>query len=210
MGAGVTLFGAAYSVYVRSARLTLEEKGVPYLLEETDIFGADRENRSALKRQPFGKIPAFDHDGFALYETAAINRYVDEAFDGPPLQPQEPQRRARMTQAISILDAYVYRSLVWGVYMHDPAAGPAALAAAVATSRLALSELAAIMGEADWLAGGEAISLADLHAYPMFRYAVMKPEGEALLRESRLRAWFDRIAARPSARATLFPKEQAE
>lgn len=57
MGAGVTLFGAAYSVYVRAARLTLEEKGVPYLLEETDIFGVDRDNRSALKRQPFGKIP---------------------------------------------------------------------------------------------------------------------------------------------------------
>lgn len=208
MGAGVTVFGASYSVYVRAVRLTLEEKGVPYLLEETDIFGADRENRSALKRQPFGKIPSFNHDGFALYETAAINRYIDEAFPGAALQPICPRRRARMNQVIGILDSYLYRSLVWGVYMHQDSSGPEPLAAAVASSSLALGELEAIMGAADWLDGGEAISLADLHAYPMFRYAVMKPEGQALLQASPLRAWFDRMAARPSARATSFPKER--
>ena len=33
MAGEVTLFGAAYSVYVRIARLALEEKGVPYRLE---------------------------------------------------------------------------------------------------------------------------------------------------------------------------------
>lgn len=209
MGAGVTVFGAAYSVYVRAVRLTLEEKGVPYLLEETDIFGADRENRSALKRQPFGKIPSFDHDGFGLYETAAINRYVDEAFPGPALQPSAVKRRARMNQAIGILDSYLYRPLVWGVYMHKETDGPEPLAAALAASRLALAELAAIMGDAAWLDGGEAISLADLHAYPMFRYAVMKAEGLALLQSSSLHGWFERMATRPSVQATEFPKERS-
>ena len=34
------LFGAAYSVYVRSVRLALEEKGVAYRLEEVDVFAA--------------------------------------------------------------------------------------------------------------------------------------------------------------------------
>ena len=32
------VFGAAYSVYVRAVRLALVEKGVPYRLEEIDIF----------------------------------------------------------------------------------------------------------------------------------------------------------------------------
>ena len=36
---------------------------------------------------PFGRMPAFEHDGFRLFETAAISRYVDEAFAGPALQP---------------------------------------------------------------------------------------------------------------------------
>ncbi len=49
-----------------------------------------------LEKQPFGKIPLFEHNGFCLYETGAITCYVDEAFEGPALQPQEPVNRARM------------------------------------------------------------------------------------------------------------------
>lgn len=111
------LFGATYSVYTRICRLALEEKGVPYRLEEVDVFAPDGPPPDYLRRQPFGKIPAFEHDGFALYESGAISRYVDEAFDGPPLQPQDPQPRARMNQAISILVSYAYRAWVWGLFV---------------------------------------------------------------------------------------------
>jgi len=33
-----TLFGAAYGVYVRIARLAMEEAGMPYNLAEIDVF----------------------------------------------------------------------------------------------------------------------------------------------------------------------------
>ncbi|TIL81728.1 MAG: glutathione S-transferase family protein, partial [Mesorhizobium sp.] len=65
--------------------------------------------------QPFRRIPAFEHDGFRLHETGAIARYVDEAFDGPALQPIEARSRARMNQIIAMLDAYAYRAMVWDV-----------------------------------------------------------------------------------------------
>ena len=66
-----------------------------------------RSTGSALVVEPasFGKIPAFEHGGFRLYEAGAINRYVDEAFPGPRLQPEHPRARARMNQIISILDS---------------------------------------------------------------------------------------------------------
>ena len=63
--------------------------------------------KEQLSRQPFNKVPAFEHDGNMLYETAAIERYVDEAFDGPSLQPSGALARARMTQVIGIADCYV-------------------------------------------------------------------------------------------------------
>ena len=69
------LYGAAYSVYVRSARLALAEKGVAYRLQEVDIFAEYGTPQDYLRRQPFGRIPAFEHEGFRLYETAAINLY---------------------------------------------------------------------------------------------------------------------------------------
>ena len=62
----VTLHGAAYSVYVRIARLALEEKGVAYRLDEVDIFAEGGTDAAHRRRHPFGKIPAFEHDGFGL------------------------------------------------------------------------------------------------------------------------------------------------
>ena len=35
-------------------------------------------------------VPAFEHDGFALYETQAILRYLDDVFPNPPLTPGNP------------------------------------------------------------------------------------------------------------------------
>ena len=55
----VTLFGASYSVYVRIARLALEEIRVPYDLVEVDIFATDRIPADYGARHPFGRIPAF-------------------------------------------------------------------------------------------------------------------------------------------------------
>jgi glutathione S-transferase len=206
------LLGATYSVYVRSAQLTLEEKGVPYRLEEIDIFAPGGPPPAYLERQPFGRIPAFEHDGFRLYETGAIIRYVDEAFPGPPLQPAEPRARARMNQVISILDSYAYRILVWDIFVErvrvpkqGRIADEAKIAAALPRAATCLATLDAIMDGGSFLAG-EALSLADLHAAPMIAYFRLADEGDALLRGySRLQAWWTRIAARESVRRVCLP-----
>ena len=51
--------------------------------------------RSTFDDTPFGKIPAFEHQGFHLYEAGPISRYVDETFAGPALQPSDARHRAR-------------------------------------------------------------------------------------------------------------------
>jgi glutathione S-transferase len=80
--AGATLFGARYSVYVRAVLMALETKIVPYRLEPVDIFAQDETVAAYRNIHPFGRIPAFRHGEFTLYETGAINRYIDEAFGG--------------------------------------------------------------------------------------------------------------------------------
>jgi glutathione S-transferase len=99
------VFGAPYSVYVRAVRLALEEKEIDYDLVPVDIFAAGGPSGEHMERHPFGKIPAFEHAGFQLYEAEAITRYIDEVFTGLPLQPTDPRNRARMTQILSILDS---------------------------------------------------------------------------------------------------------
>ena len=209
------LYGAAYSVYVRIARLALVEKGVAYRLEEVDIFAEGGPPADYLARHPFGRIPAFEHDGFRLYESGAIARYVDEAFPGPALQPAAPKARARLNQAISVLDSYAYRTLVWDIYVERMRAAEngrvtdeAKIAAALPRAETCLSALEVLMAEGPWIAG-PALSLADLHAAPIFAYAVLAPEGRDLLaRHEALRLWWERMARRPSMAATRSPLEQ--
>lgn len=199
------VFGASYSVYVRAVRLALEEKGVRYTLVPVDIFAPDGPPADYKILQPFGKIPAFEHEGFCLYETGAITRYIGEAFPGPRLEPGEPRGRARMNQIISVLDSYAYRTLVWDIYVERvlrPKSGANAdeerIAAALPKAVLCLSALSQLMGEAPWLAGPE-LSLADLHAGPMFAVFELAPEGRHLLeQEVRLMNWWERISGRPS------------
>ena len=99
------VYGPATSPYVWSARLALAEKGVAHELVEVSV--AEFRAEPHISRHPFGKVPAFEHDGFALYETQAIMRYVDEAFAAAPLQPIELHPFARMNQIMGIVDAYL-------------------------------------------------------------------------------------------------------
>jgi glutathione S-transferase len=202
------LFGPSYSVYVRIVKIVLAEKGVDYEQVEFDVF--DRENWPAdwLSRHPFGLAPAFEHCGFRLYETRAITRYIDEAFEGPPLQPGDAAGRARMEQAISVLDGQGYWPMVREIFVqrteHSRAKTPdkggsdeAVIASALPKAARCLGALSELLGSQEYFAG--AFSLADAQAAPMFHYFLKTPEGRELLHaQPRLGAWWSRVAARPS------------
>ena len=201
------IHGPAFSTYVRTARLALEEKSVPYRLQEV-AMDAWR-SPEHMKRHPFGKVPAFEHDGLALYETGAINRYVDRAFPGPALQPSDPRRLARMDQVMSVIDSYAYPALI-GKVVVPRLVGPmmgqqpdeAAIAEALPACRTALAELERLLGAGPWF-GGDRISLADLALAPILAYVEMTPEGKGLLEpHAALGAWWDRMRARDSMAKT--------
>jgi len=210
----VTVYGAPYSTYVRAVRLALEEKGVPYDLVDVDILSEEGVPKEHYARQPFGKIPAFEHAGFPLHETTAINHYIDEAFDGPALMPGDARGRARANQVISLLDSHAYKACVWDVFVQRvfvPSKGGESdeetVAAGLKTAETCMTALEKIMGEGPYLAG-RTVSLADLHAYPIFRYFLMTPDGsDAFKRHAKLCAWWETMSARPSVAATVSPLE---
>ncbi|MBN9256400.1 MAG: glutathione S-transferase [Mesorhizobium sp. 65-26] len=196
-----TLYGADYSVYVRIARMALEEKGVGYDLVPVDVFAADGVPAWYLAHHPFGRIPAFEHEGFRLFETGAITRYVDEAFDGPALQPADVRGRGIMNQIVGMLDAYGYRAMVWDVAverLEKTEPDEQLIAAGLRQAETVLEVLSALKKVGPWLLGDQ-LTLADLHAAPIVAYFIKVAEGRDLLaRYSEIRDWYARIAARPS------------
>ncbi|BCH10393.1 glutathione S-transferase [Mesorhizobium sp. 131-3-5] len=193
------LYGADYSVYVRIARMALEEKGIDYELMPLDIFAAEGIPAWYLEHHPFGRIPAFEHDGFRLFETNAITRYVDEAFDGPALQPADTRGRARMGQMTAMLDAYGYRAMVWDVAverLEKPEPDETLIASGLSQAQTVLRVLTSLKAPGPWLLGDH-VTLADLHAAPIIAYFLKVADGQKLLAEfPEIQAWWDRIAAR--------------
>ena len=211
----VTLYGATYSVFTRIARLVLEEAEVGYRLIEVDIFDREALPPGYLDRHPFGKIPAFEHDGFRLFETDAIARYVIESTGRTRLVPETPPGRARMTQIQRIVDNYAYPVLVWGVYVEETegegARGEGAGSLAAETVEQAHKVLAVLeeLWEGPFLLR-EGLSLADLWLAPVLVLFRCAPTGRALLSEfPELESWLQRLRARPSMQATRFPTELA-
>jgi glutathione S-transferase len=165
-----------------------------------------------LARHPFGKVPAFEHDGFALYETQAIMRYIDERFPGTALQPEDVHEFSRMNQLIGILDAYAWPSIA-GVILYNRMLVPrqggtadeAAIAAALPRARLCLDEIDRLMADNRFLAGPH-LSLADLMVVPLLYYFGNIADGRPRVAEHpKLVDWVGRMEQRQSFQATKPP-----
>ena len=198
----LVLHGYHYSVYNRIAQLALTEKGVAYERVEVNPFAEP--SAAYLALQPFGRVPTLVHDGFVLYETGAIIRYVDRSFPGPPLQPALPRALARMDQLVGIMDSYGYWPMVRQVFSHRVFRAAAGRPVDEEEIRLGLSGAAKVLAALEALASGPFLtgpdlSLADLHVGAMIAYFTLAPEGAAALaRYPRLDAWWATVRRRAS------------
>jgi glutathione S-transferase len=209
----VRLYGLPDSVYVRIARIALHEKGIDYTLQPTDVFDPATLDPGYAVLHPFRRIPALDHDGFRLYETGAIARYVDENFPGPALQPTDPRARARMNQIISVIDSYGYPALIRQLVVERLFAGdegrPAEAAIVEAGCEAGQRSIDAIaaLAEGPYLTG-RMFTLADVWLASIVAYMRLTQEGAAMLATAPvLTRWWDTIRARPSVVGTHYPKE---
>ena len=200
----IVIHGFPASTYTRTARLAAEEKRLAYSMADPDI-GTD----GYLALHPFGKMPAMTHGDVQLFETFAITRYFDEAFDGPALQPADMATRAFMTQWVSAYVDYMYATIVRGLIVPRlvfPQRGipvdEDALKENLAAIDSQLAIVDGVLADAPYLAGQEA-SLADLFVSPMVAYLPAMAEGQAALGKCRnINAWAERMAARESFSAT--------
>jgi glutathione S-transferase len=205
------LYGAPLSTYVRTARMTCVEKDVAYSLQHQTIQEVRSEAHLAL--HPFGKMPAMRHGDLVLYETPAICRYIDAAFGGPPLQPEEPAAIGRMEQWISVVTSYVYddlirRCVLQYIFPQGPDGKPDRRAIDAASPDLErdLRVLDNAYGANNYIIGGNGPTIADLFIAPILAWFVKTPEGETLMgRHANVRRALQVMQQRRSFRETEPP-----
>lgn len=211
-----TIYGVPGSPYVRAALLGFHEKSVPCVFAALPPGAAKMPEH--LARHPFGRVPAMDHDGFALYETQAILRYLDALYPDPPLQPRDPQTAARMNQLIGINDWYFFpqvgvpigfQRVVKPMLLGQPG-DDAIVEAALPKAEIVFAELARLLGAQTYFTG-EAVTIADLMIAAHLSLLMMAKETSALLApHAHLRDWLARMEARPSMQATADPRGWAK
>ena len=195
----VTLLGLPPSSYVRTARMTCSNKGVEYRLQPVDF-------RSDAYRQEhaFQRMPVLHHGDVRLYETLAIATYLDDAFDGPPLQPDAPVDRARMLQWISVTNDYLYKTIV-GCCVSERFVKPMRglepdeelIAQALPMIDIQLDVLDDALNDTGHFVGN-ALSLADLFVAPIMVYFAATPEGISRLpKKPGIQAWLEKMKATP-------------
>lgn len=176
----VQIHGPAPSSYVRTARMVCEEKGIAH-----ELIPIQPGSEAHLELHPYGRFPALTHGHVRLWETQAIARYIDDAFDGPSLTPSDAGARARMEQWVSMLSCYLYDDAIRNYalkYIFPGENGPdrAAIDGALPRLERGLDLLERAYRGGPWVVG-EQLTLADLFVLPVVGTASLFPEVETLL-----------------------------
>jgi glutathione S-transferase len=208
----IELHGPANSTFVCAARVALEEKGVLYHMIEPDILQSRGFRMQDLLRYLAAQQPRLVVDSFSLFDCDSILRYVDEAHDGPALQPKEPKMRALMVELQGIIRDYLHPAAIGKIATQrlfapflGTASDPKLVEDAVAPLTDALTAIEQISvsahdgsNDAEMLLGAQ-VTLADIALMPIAAYLTMTPEGQTAIAASRrLSRWWLSVSRRPS------------
>ena len=201
------LWGRDTSSNVMKVIWALEELGLPY--DRRDVGGKYGQTDTPDYRgmNPTGLVPTLQEDDFTLWESNAICRYLCHAHahaGHSPLWPQNPMDRARIDQWMDAQQTQLNRPMsvvFWGLVRTPPEKrDAAAIAQGVADTAKAFGLIGAQLTRHPYIAGAH-LTLADIpwgvHAHRWFTMAFDRPEVPGL------RAWYDRLLARPAYRAHI-------
>jgi len=97
------LYGHSSSESTRRVALVAKECNIPYDFVIIDLPTGEHKRPATLKHQPFGQVPYITQDdGFELFESRAIGRYLVTLGSGSKLIPTDPKARVKFEQAASI------------------------------------------------------------------------------------------------------------
>ncbi|MGD2132818.1 MAG: glutathione S-transferase family protein [Maricaulaceae bacterium] len=202
------IIGAPQSTYTRTVRIAAHEMGIdcehapaaPHTPDVDDIH-------------PLGKIPVMRHGDIALCESRAIIAYLEAAFDGPKLAPDDPVAAARAEQWVSMLTTHMIPKFVGDylfAYIFPGTADGLPDRARIEAVQDDIEALLGLLGReietSGWL-GADRFNLADAYLAPVLSYLKDLPESGAIITANpALSQYVKACEDRPSIQATRVPE----
>lgn len=191
----IKLYRNPKSGHCHRVELMLAFLGLPYKTIDLDMANGAHKAPEYLKISPFGLVPAIDDGGYTLADSNAILTYLVQTYaKGSHWMPSDPKDVAEVQRWLTIAADNIYAGpcaarlvKVFGTG-HDHGA-------AVAKAHDLFKVMDAHLADRDWLAT-DTITIADVAGYSYIAHA---PEGGVdLAPYPNVRAWLDRVEARPN------------
>lgn len=189
-------------------RMFAAERGIDLQMEDIDIMAGENRQQAYLSKNPSGQSPCLQlDDGSYLAEITAICEYLDEINPGDSLIGSTAEQRAQTRMWTRRVDLGICEPLANGFRFSEglPLFKSRMITvpeAAEGLKRIAQDKLSWLDKE---LAGktylcGDRLTLADVLLYCFLAFGANV--GQPLNADNKnVQAWFERMAARPSAKA---------
>jgi glutathione S-transferase len=116
-------WGTLRSTHASKTKVVLEEKRLPYRIENLPPGNLWKKPPEMTARHPLGKVPFVEEDGFTIYDSTVINEYLEERYSWPRLLPADPVMSAKCRMVEQFADeAMLAGNLppIWMPYWSDP------------------------------------------------------------------------------------------
>lgn len=200
------LYGHPMSTCTRKVLTVLAEKGQKFEFVLVDLSKGEHKQPAHLARQPFGVVPAIDDNGFQLFESRAMCRYLDETVEGTKLTPSTAKDRALMEQWISVEQSYftpAAMKVIYQVVFNPMMFGKPVDEEALKAGREATAKVVAVLDNhlagKDFLVANQ-FTIADIVYLPYVEYLFAGKQGDLITDHKHIAAWWSRCSERKSWR----------
>jgi glutathione S-transferase len=209
-----TLYHATGSPNSRRVRIFIAEKGLQIPFLQVDLGNKEQFSEAYKAINPRSMVPTLVlQDGTSIAEVPAIWRYLEESYPEPPLLGGNPKEKALIAMWERRVELEGFAAVMEAVRNTVPGLSGRALAGPHAYDQIPAlaerSELRVIHFFADLnerlrsvpFVGGESFSVADITALATLDFAKGALKLSIAHNQTHLQAWYDKVAARPSAMA---------
>ena len=202
------LYGARLSANARRVKVYLVEKGIALEQVEYEIPYPEMKTAAFKAMSPTGRIPILElDDGSHVVESIAIIEYLEELHPHPNMIGATPAERVQTRALSSIVSDLV---IPIGTYVRHRGTEPGFLESRGLQRQPQMAEfflgyvnrglaaLETMIGDNEFLAGSRP-TIPDCHAFAVLQACVDKFDYEFTEQVPRLKSWYARFAARPSA-----------
>jgi glutathione S-transferase len=193
----------------RVVKMFMAEKAIEIPRVELDLRAGENRQPAHLARNPSGQMPTLElDDGRFLAEVTAICEYLEERHPASPLIGANAEERAMTRMWTRRVDLQIVEPMLNGFraaegykfFKDRVRLFPQAAADLKTLAQERIKWLDALIAGRDFIAG-QRFTLADILLFCTMDFAATV--GQPVDRENgNIAAWFDRIAARPSAEAS--------